>query len=101
MKTINGIEIQDWEVVDTDKVAKVAEFIIDWINANQHRLFNRTIQLFNSRNICGDYMENILVDTKMKIMIDFSDNGYMEVFGATESEFKIICDWCKMLGYMN
>lgn len=95
MKTINGIEMQDWEVVDTTKVAKVATWVIDWVIKNENRVFDGKIQVFDSRNIMGDYMENIYFGDG--IMIDYCGNGYIEVFGFTDSEYKMFIEWLKMM----
>ena len=95
MKTINGIEVQDWEVVNTTKVSKIATWVIDWVNKNKNQFYDGKIQVFDGRNIMGDYMENIYFGDG--IMIDYSENGYIEVFGFTNSEYKIFIDWLEMM----
>lgn len=99
MKTINGIEVQDWEVVDTTKVSKIATWVIDWVNKNKNQFYDGKIQVFDSRNFMGDYMENIYFGDG--IMIDYSVNDYIEVFGFTNSEYKIFIDWLKMMDVYN
>lgn len=50
------------------------------------------IQMYNTRNIVGDYMENIYADNG--IYIDYSGNGYVEIFGLTEEEFNEVKKQC-------
>ena len=44
------------------------------------------IQMFNTRNVCGDVMENLLAENGVYIDICWG-YGYIEVFGLTEDEF--------------
>lgn len=43
--------------------------------------------IFDSRNIVGDYMENLYDDGKLKIDICYG-YSYFEVFGLTTEEFE-------------
>lgn len=95
MKIINGVEIQDYESVNVDKVAKVATWVINWVYNNENKFYNGKIQVFDSRNILGDYMENIYFHDG--IMIDYSGNGYIEVFGFTGSEYKMFIGWLELM----
>lgn len=56
---------------------------------------NGSIQVYNTRNVCGDYMENILSENG--VYIDYSGNGYIEIFGLTDKEFKEVCETMKGL----
>ena len=99
MKVINGIEVQDYEVVNTTKVAEVAAWVINWVFKNENLIGDGKIQVFDCRNFVGDYMRNIYFADG--IMIDYCDNGYIEVFGFTESEYKMFIEWLKLMNVYN
>lgn len=53
--------------------------------------FPQKIQIFNSRNMVGDYMETICHEGK--IIVDWCEHyNYIEVFGVSAEEYKILCD---------
>lgn len=51
--------------------------------------FRARIQMFDTRNIVGDYMENIY--HKDGIVVDYCSGWhYIEIFGLTYEEFKYV-----------
>lgn len=44
------------------------------------------IQMFNTRNVVGDIMDNLLAENGVYIDISWG-YGYIEVFGLTEDEY--------------
>ena len=55
------------------------------------------IQAFNTRNIIGDYMENVYDEDN--IQVDYApEYGYIEIFGLTDEEFEELLDKNSFLG---
>lgn len=50
--------------------------------------------IFDSRNICGDFMENLYCHNGLQIDICY-DWAYFEVFGLTDEEFLELEDFYK------
>ena len=72
------------EIINDVKVAETIGFI--------KGRFGK-IQMFNTRNVIGDYLENIYANNGIYIDYD-STNHYVEIFGLTESEFKRVAQEC-------
>lgn len=67
----------------SNKVIKVKQFL--------SKIFPEHIQIFNSRNIMGDYMESIYNDDD--IIVDWCERyDYIEVFGVSAEEYQMLCD---------
>lgn len=76
-----------WEEVNKERVLVVKSFL--------KGAFPYGIQIFGSRNICGDAVRNIFIDKEHCIYIDYSGYGYVEVFGLTETELKLVKKECE------
>lgn len=49
------------------------------------------IQAFNTRNIAGDYMQNIYMCPSYNLIIDYcSGYNYIEIFGLGEEQFEML-----------
>ena len=67
----------------SDRIIRVKQFLTT--------KFPKGIQVFNSRNLVGDYMENIYKADS--IVIDWSEHwNYIEIFGVNSEEYQYICD---------
>ena len=56
------------------------------------------VQVYNCRNIAGDYMETVYVDGD--IVVDYAPQwNYLEIFGLTEDEYEglLVADTCHHL----
>ena len=71
-----------------DKIEKLKKFL-------QENYPN--IQAFNTKNIIGDYMENVYDEDN--IQVDYCPNHeYIEIFGLTDEEFEELLDKDSFLG---
>ena len=57
--------------------------------------FENGIQMFNTRNVANDEMESLYADVANCVYIDVCKEwGYVEIFGLTEEEFKVVEKEC-------
>lgn len=56
-----------------------------------HENFKDGVQMFNTRNILGDFMYTVFHEGD--IIVDYApDYGYIEIFGLSQSEFDAVAN---------